>query len=939
LPVYSEAINYRMLVTELGAAPGTGGQVARRSPFAFMFRYLAGQREPLDWPAIERVDGYLLGPADAELGLPRKLAVRYLATDNLKLFPAAGSGYADIRVPLGWVSFGAISNLEPHIVLLEGRLPEPASGTPGEPVEVLVSEAMATRLGLRPGEAYIAFDANQSLQRANEFLEVPVRVAGIWAPADPQEAFWFYGPSALAEVLLVPTASLQNALGTSADRPIYTALWYLVTDGSGLRTSDVEGLLGRIAGVRQRASELLPGISLDASPVEALMTYRLRTAWLSVLLYAFSIPVVGLVLAFIAMVSGLAVERQRGEIAVFRSRGASMIQVFSITLAEGLLLGTIALATGLPAGEWLAGLIGRTRGFLDFGGETSLRVTLTSAACRLGVGMLAVAVLAQAAPAIGAARRTVVSARQERARRLQPPWWQRAWLDALLLVPAGYGAYVLRRQGAIVPSVVSSGVAAWADNLLPSDPFENPLLLLVPALTALALTLVVLRLLPWIMAAVAWLAGHTASVGVVLTARHLARTQGYYAAPLMLLILTLSLSTYTATLAQTLDRHTYDRSYYEVGADVCLVESGYQTARSGLVLSGLPGMGGSSSATSEAEEPSWEALLPVEEHLRAPGVVAATPVGRYPASIYLGGSKPTGVLLGIDRTGFPQVAYWRHDFSPASLGALMNALALADDGVLVSRQSMAEYGLQVGDRLRVDTIVLGRECELNVKVVGSVEYFPSWYPSHGPLLVGNLEYLFERSGGYAPYDVWLRTAPNHSVDHVAAGVRDLGFQVSSVADATAQVRRELRRPERQGLFGLLSVGFGAAALLTVLGFLFYALFSFQRRSIELGVLRAIGLSAGQMVRALAAELALLLLTGLAAGTAIGVWISRLFIPHLQVGSKPAELIPPYLVTIGWPTIVRIYALQGLMFLVTLALLTAMLSHMRIFEAIKLGEAD
>ena len=110
LPVYSEAINYRMLVTELGAVPGTEGQVARRSPFAFMFRYLAGQREPLDWPAVERVDSYLLGPASAELGLPRKLVVRYLATDNLKLFPAAGSGYADTREPLGWVSFGAITD-------------------------------------------------------------------------------------------------------------------------------------------------------------------------------------------------------------------------------------------------------------------------------------------------------------------------------------------------------------------------------------------------------------------------------------------------------------------------------------------------------------------------------------------------------------------------------------------------------------------------------------------------------------------------------------------------------------------------------------------------------------------------------------------------------------------------------------------------------------
>ena len=107
----------------------------------------------------------------------------------------------------------------------------------------------------------------------------------------------------------------------------------------------------------------------------------------------------------------------------------------------------------------------------------------------------------------------------------------------------------------------------------------------------------------------------------------------------------------------------------------------------------------------------------------------------------------------------------------------------------------------------------------------------------------------------------------------------------------AAIADEQRRPERQGLFGLLSVGFVAAALLTVLGFLLYALFSFRRRIIELGILRAIGLSAGQMTSFLAWELAFLILTGLVAGTVLGAWISNLFIPYLQVGTGPAAAHP------------------------------------------------
>jgi putative ABC transport system permease protein len=152
-----------------------------------------------------------------------------------------------------------------------------------------------------------------------------------------------------------------------------------------------------------------------------------------------------------------------------------------------------------------------------------------------------------------------------------------------------------------------------------------------------------------------------------------------------------------------------------------------------------------------------------------------------------------------------------------------------------------------------------------------------------------------------------------------------------------KVYQEQRRPERQGLFGLLSVGFGAAALLTVLGFLLYALFSFRRRFIELGMLRAIGLSAWQMTLFLAWELAFLILTGLVVGTGLGAWASELFIPYLQVGSGPSARIPPFLVQIAWPAIFRIYALFGLLFIVALVVLAVLLMRMKIFQAVKLGE--
>ncbi|MCB0137544.1 MAG: hypothetical protein KDD75_20745, partial [Caldilineaceae bacterium] len=111
------------------------------------------------------------------------------------------------------------------------------------------------------------------------------------------------------------------------------------------------------------------------------------------------------------------------------------------------------------------------------------------------------------------------------ARTVRKPWWQRAWLDVLLLIPAGYGIYLVRQQGSIfVPGGAEAG-----------DLFDNPLLILLPALVALALTLLILRLLPLFMSFFAWLAARTGSVGFLLATRYLAREPGLYSTPLVLL--------------------------------------------------------------------------------------------------------------------------------------------------------------------------------------------------------------------------------------------------------------------------------------------------------------------------------------------------------------------------------------------------------------------
>lgn len=929
VPLYADAVYYRVLQEELHG--GSPGDLTQRlyPPFAFMFRYIGAWTGPVEWEDVQKVDAYLTNLGASALGLPQEFLVRYFKTNNFQMFPQEDIVYADVRDPLAWISFGTISDVQSHITILEGTFPAPAVTAPDSTVDVLISEKMATELGLQVGEVYIAF-ARRKTEEGRQTTQIPIRISGVWRPNDPNEKYWFYNPTAFDDVLLVPEETYLNRLSPYLNDEVYQALWYLVLDGSNVHASDALPLLMRIAAVQQRTSALLPNMRLDVSPVDALRQYWRSSRVLTVLLYAFSVPIIGLILAFIGLVVGLVVNQQRNEIAVLRSRGATAIQVTGIAVLEGLLLGAIALAFGSLVGVGIAQLIGRARSFLDFSLASKLRVGITPQTLYFGLAAIGLALLAQVLPTASAARHTIVTYKQERARALRRPWWQRAWLDILLLIPAGYGTYVLRQQGAIVMPVGGGSLV--------NDPFQNPLLFLVPALLIFALTLFLVRILPWVMAIIAWVASHFNGVGILLASRHLARSPSFYAAPLVLLVLTLSLSAFTASLAETLDQHLYDQTYYRVGADMALVETGENPER-GTMMFGI-GMGQQQTEKAEEEElagPSWF-FLPVSEHLKIEGVRAVARVGRYTATSQLSGGRQNGVFIGIDRVDFPQVAFWRRDFAPASLGALMNGLALYSNGVLLPRSFMAQHALRTGDTFRLSVNLVGKTVDIDVKVVGGFDLFPTWYASEdGPLFVGNLDYLFEQAGGEYPYDVWLKVAPDANYERIVEEARKLGLYVLDWDAPMQRISKEEKRPERQGLFGLLSVGFMSAALLTVLGFLLYALFSFRRRFIELGILRAVGLSSGQMTAFLAWELAFLILLGMGVGTGLGIWVSRLFIPYLQIGAGPVARTPPFVVLIAWPAIVRIYALFGVLFIVALVGLAALLLRMKIFQAVKLGE--
>lgn len=927
VPLYASSVYNRIFLQRVGLSSEDNQQDAF-PPFTFLFTYDSNILGNLEWPAVVKINDFLQNETERYLGLPIKTSTQYFSTNPLALFPSTVENFSSNQKPLMWSSISYMSDIEKHVDVLEGAFPQPVDGD--AEVEVMINSELAIELGLQVGEEYRLFARDQLLGGTRQTVSIPVRIVGVYQARDETEEYWFIRPELLKERLIVPKDTFVNRISTTLSDEIYGAFWYMVMDGSSVHPDQAMRLAGRILYFQQLASQNLPKIKLSVSPIEALYEYQRAANLLTVLLFAFSVPIFGLLLAFITMTAGMTVERQRNEIAVLRSRGAGIGQMIGIATVESIILGLIALAASLPISGVVAKAIGQTKSFLDFSTQSDLSLNWNDTTFYFGLAAIVTTMLARLLPTFRAARSNIVLYKRERARNLAAPLWQRMWLDVILLVPALYGIYQLQQSG----SIDVFGASAKG------DPFTNPLLIMVPALAIFAFSLLFLRILPFFMRVIAWISSRTGSVGVMMAARHLARTPTTYTLPLVLLILTLSLSAFTATLAGTLDHHLNDQMYYKVGSDIVFLDLGDSPEDPS---GSAPGSGAAASGNAglkiEDPNPRGWFFLPVSDYLQLSSVQDATRVGRYQATAIFGGSYETGELLGIDRYNFPNIAFWRPDFATKPLGELMNELGATYDGILVSEQFMSDHLITYGDLITLRVVNYQSAKEVDFHVVGSFKLFPTYYPGEAPLFVANLDYIFQSVGGEYPYTVWLKNgAQLVDTDLISREASTaIGARTISWKEPLTLIAKEQTRPERQGLFGVLSVGFGAAALLTVLGFLLYALLSYQRRFVELGVLRAIGLSAGQMTIFLASELAFLISMGALIGTTLGVWISNMFIPYLQIGASQQAQIPPYLVYVAWPAILRVYILFGMLFVVALGALVILLRRMKIFQAIKMGE--
>jgi len=908
IPVYAESVAFRILTERLTEEADN----INRPPFSYMINYIGSWNEPVNWEDTEALDTYIREQAGNDLGLNVTSIVRHFETRNLRLFTSNETAYDEENV-LDYMTFATTEGFFDQIEIIEGTLPAPAEPSPDSVVEVIVAKNFADEFGIQAGDMFLGY--NWRLESNDPLQVIDIRIVGIWQPIDENSEYWFYLPFAFEDALVIPEVTYLNRIAPYSDIEINLGVWYVVTDGRGINTSRVDELVERENSTEMTVDQLLPGATINYSPGDELRPYQRIVGVLTLTLTVFSVPIVALLIVFLMMIVGLIVDRQRNETAVLRSRGTTPLQVIGLASVEGFIIGGIALIVGTGLAALFTRVMGSTNSFLDFGYDSNFIVSFPPTIIRTAVIALVFTIIIRLLPTISASRYTIVSYKLSTSREGVRPILQRLGIDLLLVIVVGYFYYQTVRQGGLI--TVEGGVS----NI--EDAYNQPIVFLLPPLTIFGITLIALRILPLILRIISWLIQLTNNVGLLIVTRQLERTPRNYFLPLLLLISTTGLGIYTASFARTIDRHLYEQQFYSVAADVAIRL---------IPTSGLQQFGGSDDGISTA-------YVHISEFRDMEGIDLATRLGEYEATARLSSGSARGTFIGIDRTEFGQIAFWRTDFASTRLGYLLNNLAIEQGTVLVSRDFMAERDLDVGDYIDIDVSSGGETFSMTLRIVGELNYFPRWYAEDdGPLFVGNLDYLFQQAQIELSHLILARINDSFDEAYVQQTLLPLGISTIIVEEPFSWIEREQARPERQGLFGLLSIGFVTSSLATMIGFLLYTIFSYQKRYVELGILRAVGLPQSSMIFSIAWELGLLIAFGLSLGLLSGLLTSFMYIPYMQFVSNLSGVVPPYLVIIAWNEIAQIIGLFILTFVVIIIILMLILRQMRIFQAVKLGES-
>lgn len=810
----------------------------------------------------------------------------------------------------GDYSMGYIRNLLDHVEIVKGEYKE--NRTPEGYYPCLITELTMDRKNLTVGQVVEfeeLFDSNGDTLK--------IQISGVFKENSATDLFWSVPLYENYRTLFVSKQLIDEIFSEYKIRKGYYD-YYLLLDYTKINGTNVE----YVSECLKRFRENDPSCASNLSDIFK-KYFSERTA-VSMMIWVLSLPLFGMVLAFIYMVSGQIVEVEKNEIATLKSRGVYRRQVILIYTVRSFIIAIFGLVVGLPLGYGFSKLAASTTDFLTFEGKYAHLYGFVPEMISYALVAALIGILFVLFPVILKSKKSIVEVKADYkiGKRML---WEKCFLDVLLLLGSIYLLYNFNKTSEEIRMNVLSG------NKM------DPLVFLNTCLFIIAAGLIAFRCMHYFVSLVyrfgkkRW--KPVSYVSLLQTTRTF-KKQTFIS---VFMILTVAMGLFDANVARTINQNREDRILYNLGAEATFKETWTSVGYFGP--GGIP--------LCRYIEPDYERFQSLVEQ----GICESyTKVIKYPQTRVEGNRQATdrGIVLGIDTKEFGQTAYLKDEYCGDRHWYYdLNALARQEDGAIISQNLAEKMGLEIGSTVKFYEMKGGSAedgKEVFCTVVGIVEAWPGfeqYYYKRGEeqeryLMVINQAYMLSKTD-VKPYEIWVDLKDGVSAKQLYDFLSENMRPIASFSDVESQVVKMKSTPRIQITNGIFTLSFIVALVLCGVGFLIFWISSIGQRELLFGVYRAMGFSVGEVNAMLLYEHAFSTFLAVLSGGVVGFLSTMLFVKLYGIVYLPESSNLKIFVSYELSDISKLFAIVFLMIVICLLIIRRQIRKMNITQALKLGE--
>lgn len=909
-PLYTDAILQRALTKHLSNTLIEENLHPAEVRLSRNDSYAKGTREEYQ-AALEDIKTEL-----ASLKLPTVLTLEEhtLKTTRAQLQGVRSDGR---KMPM---TFSCLADFNDHSTIVSGALM--SDTVENGVIEGVVSQVVQRQYNYLVGDEYELLDLLQP-----DGTPYRLRIVGVYAASEASDVYWNDRSVKLSPYIVISEAAFKStfaAIDTSCRLSLFL-------DYTAITPSNMEEVMQVLDALTIKYEDDYVGYFSEniTEQLEAFLPEATQFKATLLVLYA---PIFALLAAFIFMVSRQLMDLEENEIAVIVSRGSKKSQIVMIYFLQALLLAILGAVLGYPLGFLLCQLLGSSNAFLEFVQRQALPLSLSWKSMGFASAAALVACAFMTMPVMRYANRSIVQYKVQKQAQNVAPFWQKIFLDVILLGVSLYALYSFNNQ----KDYLAEQVLLYGS--------LDPLLYFSSSIFIIGAGLLGIRLVPYIIKLFYSLGRRLWSPAMYTACLRVIRTKNQQSFIMLFMILTIALGIFNAASARTINSNGESRIYYMTGADFRILEAWQPEDENG----------------SSYTEPSYKKYDNVES------VVSMTKV-YYTESATVPSSKEpieNVTLMGINTKEFGQTANFDTSLLPTHWYHYLNAMAQDPYGVIVSSNFRDIKGYKLGDSISFAdagsiytsggnsgygtyTPVTTSGHTVTATIYGFVDYWPGFSPTRTELsssgdVIQTNNYLIVASFaqlqmeyGVKPYEIWFNM--EGSTQPVYDFITARNVPVKSFRDYSAEVIAMKNEPLFQGTNGILTANFIVVLLLCMVGFLIFWILSIRSRELQFGIFRAMGLSMGEVIRMLAAEQVMISGSSIAIGVGVGALVTYLYLPLIQIAYSAADQVLPMELVTETSDFVRLFAVIAVMVICCMAILAWLISKIRIAQALKLGE--